>query len=115
MIDTTCAVRGRSAPDLVGARRRDSQDPVTSESAGRSGGRVCKSGAVPIRFFNDSYFPTVLATFGDQDRVVNASFAMQRAAVVLATPVVATAVSPAASPVDPASVRRPKHLERRPP
>ena len=38
---------------------------------------------------------------------------MQRAAVVLATPVVAT-VSPVASPVDSASVRRPKHLVRRP-
>ena len=32
----------RSAPDLVGARRRVSQDPATSESAGRSGGRVLR-------------------------------------------------------------------------
>ena len=39
---------------------------------------------------------------------------LERAAVVLATPVVATAVSPAASPVDSTSVRRPKHLESRP-
>ena len=38
---------------------------------------------------------------------------MQRAAVVLATPVVASTLSPVASAVDPASVRLPKHASRR--
>ena len=38
---------------------------------------------------------------------------MQQHPVVIATPVVATAVSPVASPVDSASVYRPMHLDRR--
>ena len=38
---------------------------------------------------------------------------MQQRPIVRATPVVVTAVLPAASPVDSASVRRPKHLDRR--